>query len=65
MENERKEGGREKEKIIHNTLVVKGGGCILAELILSCSVFFSPSSLVSHPAKLRQKDPVKAGCRGT
>lgn len=56
---------RERQTIIHNTLVVKGGGGILAVIILLSPVFLLPSTLVTHRDRLRQKEPVKAGCCGT
>lgn len=47
------------ETIIHNTLVARGGGCILAAVLVFSPVFLLPSTLVTHWGRLRAEGPSK------
>lgn len=61
---EKRQGKR--VKIIHNTLVVRGEGSLLAEKLLSPPAFVSFSIPCYPPGRAETAgEPVKAGCRAT
>ena len=44
---------------------MRGGGGVLAEMEVFSPLFLLPRSPFTHPAWRRQREPVRAACRGT